>query len=87
MRNDGVDLDVRDICVLIGDTGLGICDICTVGDICLHGCVCIKADFDLVVVFLYFAPFDSQQIVFYSQHPTGWTLDHSCFILIHTRKY
>ena len=44
MRNDGVDLDVRDICVLIGDTGLGICDICTVGDICLHGCVCIEAD-------------------------------------------
>ena len=44
IRNDGVDLDVRDICVLIGDTGLGVCDICTGDDICLYGCVCIKED-------------------------------------------
>ena len=65
MRNNGVDLDVRDICVWIGNTGLGVCDICTGDDICLHGCVALRNIFDLVVVLLYFAPFDSQQIVFY----------------------
>ena len=43
--------------------------------------------FDLAVVLLYFAPFDSQQIVFYWQRPVGRTLDHSFFILIHTKKY
>ena len=43
--------------------------------------------FDLAVVLLYFAAFDSQQTVFYWQRPVGRTLDHSFFILIHTKKY
>ena len=43
--------------------------------------------FDLAVVLLYFAPFDSQQIVFYWHRPVGRTLDHSFLILIHTKKY